>query len=107
MAFWISGRRSCGLCSSGSTPRSEARAALSVEPLRVQDVSKWLAAEVAPKVVAKDLGDPRVLLRDRAGGMRAQDDVGQVPERRILRRWVFPQHLERPARPTRFPLSPA
>src|SRR6266550_401365 len=66
----------------------------SIQLLFVEDVAERLATQVAAQVVAEDLGDARVLLRDRARGMRTDDHIRHVPERRVLRRRLFTEHVE-------------
>ena len=59
------------------------------------------AGQVRVQVLTEDLDDSVVLLRDRAGGVRAHEHVRQVPERARLRRRLGREHVERgPAQPT-------
>src|SRR6266550_2386382 len=91
-----SGKRSCVQCWSGSAPQSEA-SPLSVQPLLVQHVAERFADQIAAQVLAEDVGDPRVFLRDRARRMRAEDHVRHLPEWRARRRWLVAQDVERRA----------
>src|SRR5258705_8342746 len=69
----------------------------SVQLLVVENVAQRAAGQVTLEVVAKDLGDPRVLLRHRAGRVRADDHVRHVPEGRVLGRRLRVENVQRGA----------
>src|SRR5437870_107559 len=57
-----------------------------VQSFGVQHVAQRLVAQEARQVIAEDVGDARVLLLDGAGGVRADDDIGHFPQRRVGQR---------------------
>src|SRR5437870_3336632 len=65
-----------------------------VSALGIEAVPERLPAEVALEVIEEDLDDPAVLVRDRARGVGAHEDVLKGPQLTLEREGLPLEHVE-------------